>query len=161
MSKLKTFEEIADIAEELRKKKKRIGFTNGCFDILHAGHADYLKKAKSLCDVLIVGLNSDSSIKRIKGEKRPINNQTDRAVVLCALESVDYVVLFEEDVPVDLIKRVRPDVLIKGADWKDKEVAGCDFIKSYGGECRFVEFVYNRSTTDVIGKIVDEYCRNI
>jgi len=161
IKKLKTLEEIKDTAEHLKKDNKTVAFTNGCFDILHSGHISYLQKAKALCDVLVVGLNSDASIKRIKGEKRPINSEEDRAFVLCGLESVDYVVLFMEDTPINLIKAVKPDILIKGADWKEKEVAGCDFVKSYGGSCRFIEFVENRSTTNIIKKIVDEYCKDI
>ena len=158
MDKIKTFEEIAEIANELRYNKKTVGFTNGCFDILHAGHVSYLKKAKELADVLILGLNSDSSIRRIKGKTRPINSENDRAVVAAALESVDFVVIFGEDTPQKLIELIKPDILIKGADWKGKKVAGCDFIKSCGGRCEFVELLNNRSTTNVIEKIVDEYC---
>ncbi len=161
MNKLKTFEEIGKIAKDLKNRQKTVGFTNGCFDIIHAGHVSYLEKAKALCDVLVVGLNSDGSVKRIKGQKRPINAQEDRALVLCGLESVDYVVIFEEDTPLNLIKAVKPDMLIKGADWEHKEVAGCDFVKSYNGVCKFIEFVDNRSTTNIIEKIVNEYCKNL
>ncbi len=161
LEKLKTLKEIQEIAEHLKKNNKTVAFTNGCFDILHMGHISYLQKARAICDILIVGLNSDASVKRIKGKNRPINSQHDRAFVLCGLESVDYVVLFEEDTPINLIKAVKPDILIKGADWKEKEVAGCDFVKSYGGACRFIEFVNNRSTTNIIKKIVDEYCKDI
>ncbi len=158
MDKIKTFNEIKEIADNLRCDKKTVGFTNGCFDILHAGHVSYLKKTKELSDVLILGLNSDNSIRRIKGENRPINSEVDRAVVIAALESVDFVVIFDDDTPQKLIELIKPDILIKGADWKHKKVAGCDFVKRYGGRCEFVEFLNNRSTTNIIDKIVNEYC---
>ena len=161
MNKLKSFEEIGKIAQKLRENKKKIGFTNGCFDILHAGHVSYLKKAGDLSDVLIIGLNSDDSIKRIKGEKRPINNEKDRALVLSELECVDFIVIFEEDTPEKLVKVIKPDILIKGADWQNKDVAGCEFVKSCGGRCEFVELLKNRSTTSIIKKIIDEYCQDI
>ncbi len=160
MGKLKNFKEIRVIVDNLRGKKT-VAFTNGCFDIIHAGHVSYLKKAKSMADILIVGLNADSSIKRIKGEKRPINNQEDRALVLSSLESVDYVVIFNDDTPQKLIEIVKPDILVKGADWKDKGVVGCDFVKGYGGRCEFIDFLDNRSTTNTIQRIIDEYCRDL
>ena len=156
--KLKDFNEIEQIADNLRIENRLIGFTNGCFDIVHAGHISYLEKAKELVDVLILGLNSDDSIKRIKGSSRPINNQNDRAVVLGGLESIDYIVIFEEDTPMELIKRIKPGILIKGADWKNKGVVGCEFVESYGGRCEFIEFLENRSTTNIIEKIADVYC---
>lgn len=160
VGKLKDFDEIRDIVDKLRGKKT-VAFTNGCFDIIHAGHVSYLKKAKSMTDILIVGLNSDGSIKRIKGKERPINNQIDRALVLGSLESVDYVVIFNEDTPQKLIEAIRPDILIKGADWKGKEIAGSDFVKGYGGRCEFVEFLDNRSTTNIVQRIINEYCGNL
>jgi len=112
------------------RKKKTIVFTNGCFDIIHAGHVRYLKKAKSLGDFLVVGLNSDSSVKKIKGEKRPIVPQKERAEVLSGLEAVDYVVLFNEPTPTKLIEAVLPDVLVKGADWASHEIVGADVVKA-------------------------------
>jgi rfaE bifunctional protein nucleotidyltransferase chain/domain len=158
VGKIKNFNEILQIVEALKKEKKIVGFTNGCFDIIHAGHISYLEKAKALVDVLILGLNSDSSIKRIKGNNRPINSQDDRALVVSGLESVDFVVMFDEDTPQKLIELLKPNILIKGADWKDKEVAGCDFVKQHGGECKFIDFLDNRSTTSVIEKIKNVYC---
>jgi len=157
--KIVDFQRIKVIADKCRFEGKIIGFTNGCFDIIHAGHVTYLERSKSLVDVLIVGLNSDESVRRIKGEKRPINGENDRAIVLAALESVDYVVIFEEDTPLKLIQTVKPDVLIKGADWKDKGVVGGEFVKSYGGRVEFIDFLDNRSTTGVIERVIDAYCR--
>lgn len=157
--KIVDFEKIKVIAEKCRFERKVIGFTNGCFDIVHAGHVTYLEKAKNLVDVLIVGLNSDESIRRIKGKNRPINSEYDRALVLSALKSVDWVVVFAEDTPLELIKAVKPHVLIKGADWKGKGVVGGDFVESYGGAVKFIDFLDNRSTTNIIGKIIDVYCK--
>ncbi len=127
---------------------KKIVFTNGCFDILHAGHVKYLEEAKSFGEVLVLGLNADSSVRALKGESRPINSQEDRAVVLAALESVDFVVVFEEDTPYELIKLVKPDVLVKGGDYEGKEVVGSDIAK----ETRLVQFVEGKSTTKIIQK---------
>lgn len=137
------------------RKKKTIVFTNGCFDIIHAGHVRYLKKAKSLGDFLVVGLNSDSSVKKIKGEKRPIVPQKERAEVLSGLEAVDYVVLFNEPTPIKLIKAVLPDVLVKGADWASHEIVGADVVKAAGGKIARVKLVKGRSTTNIIKKILE------
>ncbi|HBR16032.1 MAG: glycerol-3-phosphate cytidylyltransferase [Deltaproteobacteria bacterium RIFCSPLOWO2_12_FULL_43_16] len=137
------------------RKKKTIVFTNGCFDIIHAGHVRYLKKAKSLGDFLVVGLNSDSSVKKIKGEKRPIVPQKERAEVLSGLEAVDYVVLFNEPTPTKLIEAVLPDVLVKGADWASHEIVGADVVKAAGGKIARVKLVKGRSTTNIIKKILE------
>ncbi len=145
-SKIKTKQEIEQLLENFRDKK--IVFTNGCFDILHAGHVKYLEVAKSFGDMLIVGLNSDQSVRRLKGESRPINQSEDRAYVLSALESVSFVVEFEEDTPYELIKAVEPDVLVKGGDYEGKEVVGSDIAK----ELRLVDFVDGKSTTNIIKK---------
>ncbi|AXX91767.1 bifunctional heptose 7-phosphate kinase/heptose 1-phosphate adenyltransferase [Malaciobacter molluscorum LMG 25693] len=146
---LKTFKEIEKISNRLKEQNKKIVFTNGCFDILHKGHVSYLNTAKSFGDVLILGLNSDDSVKRLKGENRPINNQDDRAYILLALECVDYVVIFDEDTPYELISLVKPDILVKGADYDGKEVVGSDIAK----ETKLVEFIDGRSTTKTIEKI--------
>ena len=127
-------------------KDKKIVFTNGCFDILHAGHVKYLKEAKSFGDILVVGLNSDESVKRLKGKSRPINTLEDRATVLSALESVDFVVEFGEDTPYNLIKAIKPDILVKGGDYEGKEIVGSDIAK----ETRLVQFVDGKSTTNII-----------
>lgn len=153
---IKNIEQIEKISNFLRSKNKKIVFTNGCFDILHRGHVEYLKTARSFGDALILGLNSDASVRRIKGESRPINNQLDRAIVLSALESVDFVVIFDEETPYDLISLVKPDVLVKGGDYEGKEVVGSDIAK----EVRLVTFVDGKSTTNIINKIncKDELC---
>ncbi|MCI0501163.1 MAG: D-glycero-beta-D-manno-heptose-7-phosphate kinase [Epsilonproteobacteria bacterium] len=148
-SHIKTFNEIKRTVERLKKNGKRIVFTNGCFDILHRGHVSYLDVAKSFGDILILGLNSDESVKRLKGDDRPINNQDDRGFILAALESVDYVVNFSEDTPYELIKIVQPDILVKGADYEGKEVVGSDIAK----EVRLVTFIDGKSTTSTIEKI--------
>jgi len=142
--------EIARLCDRLRRRKKKIVFTNGVFDIIHMGHVHYLSKAKSMGDVLIVGLNTDSSVKKFKGPKRPINRQSDRAGVLAALEMVDYIVLFGEETPEKLIRQVKPDILVKGADYKLNEIVGADFVQSYGGAVKRIKLLKGRSTTDII-----------
>jgi len=147
---IKTVKEIKKVAKRLRKQNKRIVFTNGCFDILHKGHVSYLNNAKALGDVLIVGLNSDDSVRRLKGPNRPINDHDDRAYILSALECVDYVVIFDEDTPYELIERVKPDVLVKGADYEGKVVVGSDIAK----ETVLIDFVEGKSTTSTIERIL-------
>jgi len=146
---IKTWDEISAITQELKHKNKNIIFTNGCFDILHAGHVRYLETAKSFGDVLIVGLNSDQSVRTLKGETRPINTEQDRAYILAALEAVDYVVIFEQDTPYDLIKLIKPDTLVKGGDYEGKSVVGQDIVD----ELKLVQFVEGKSTTKTIEKI--------
>ncbi|HIM93675.1 MAG TPA: D-glycero-beta-D-manno-heptose-7-phosphate kinase [Campylobacterales bacterium] len=148
-SKIKDFEQIGRIAKRLRAQGRKIIFTNGCFDILHRGHATYLQKAKELGDILILGLNSDESIKRLKGEDRPINNLEDRAFLIGALESIDFVVPFTEDTPYELIKLIEPNILVKGADYEGKKVVGSDIAD----EVQLIEFVAGKSTTNLIEKI--------
>jgi D-beta-D-heptose 7-phosphate kinase/D-beta-D-heptose 1-phosphate adenosyltransferase len=148
-SKIKDFEQITRIAKRLKVQGKKIIFTNGCFDILHRGHATYLQQAKELGDFLIVGLNSDESIRRLKGTSRPVNDLEDRAFLLAALESVDYVVPFTEDTPYALIKHVIPDILVKGADYEGKEVVGSDIAS----EVKLIDFVDGKSTSSIIEKI--------
>lgn len=128
-------------------------FTNGVFDILHRGHVTYLDKAKSMGDVLVVGLNSDASTRRLKGNSRPYQSQRDRAVILLALEAVDLVVVFSEDTPERLIQQVKPDVLVKGADYKINEIVGADFVKGYGGKVARVRLTEGRSTSGIMKKI--------
>ncbi len=153
VSKLKSPEELQEIAEKRRKKGQIMVFTNGCFDILHAGHVDYLQKARKLGDFLVVGLNSDLSISKIKGPSRPVNPQELRVEVLSSLECVDYIVLFDEETPENLIKLLKPDILVKGADWKEEEIVGANFVKSYGGKVVRIDFNFNISTTKIIEKI--------
>jgi rfaE bifunctional protein nucleotidyltransferase chain/domain len=138
---------------EIDRKDKSIIFTNGCFDILHRGHIECLRLSKSLGDILVVGLNSDRSVRSIKGEERPINNQDDRKALLCELRCVDCVIVFDEDTPEKLIEAVRPDILVKGEDWKGKTIAGANFVKSYGGKVMFLPYVDAHSTTEIIKKI--------
>ncbi|MDY0322196.1 MAG: D-glycero-beta-D-manno-heptose-7-phosphate kinase [Arcobacteraceae bacterium] len=151
---IKSRDEMIKIISNLKSKGKRIVFTNGCFDILHRGHVSYLDKAKSLGDVLILGLNSDASVRRLKGEDRPINNEEDRAFVLAALEAVDFVVIFDEDTPYELISALKPNILVKGADYEGKEVVGSDLVD----EVKLIEFVNGKSTTKTIEKIKGNLC---
>lgn len=146
---IKSKEEIVALSDRLKKEGKKVVFTNGCFDILHVGHVKYLQEAKSYGDILIVGLNSDSSVRELKGPTRPVNNEDDRAYILAALESVDYVVVFSEETPHDLIKSIAPDILVKGGDYEGKVVVGAEFAK----ELRLVQFVDGKSTTATIARI--------
>lgn len=146
--------DAALLADCLRAQGKKIVFTNGCFDILHAGHISSFRRAKELGDVLVVGLNSDASVRRIKGEKRPVIGEKDRAALLLGLEAVDYVIIFEDDTPESLVRAVRPDVLVKGKDWESKQpVAGQEFVESYGGKVAFMQLEQGLSTTSIIQKI--------
>ena len=138
----------------LRKLKRKIAFTNGCFDILHLGHVSYLQEAKKAADILIVGLNSDRSVKKIKGPKRPIVDERSRAAVLAALACVDHVVLFDGATPIKLIEAVKPDILIKGADWKGKGAVGSESVRAYGGKVKFIKFVKGISSTGIMNRIV-------
>jgi rfaE bifunctional protein nucleotidyltransferase chain/domain len=132
---------------------KKIVFTNGCFDILHLGHIDYLSEAAEFGDVLIVGLNSDDSVRTIKGINRPINDEKSRAIILASLSFVSAVILFDEDTPYNLIKFVQPDVLIKGSDYKPEDIVGYDIVKAKGGEIETIDFLPGYSTTSIIDKI--------
>ena len=142
----------AALFSRLRRAGKRIVFTNGCFDILHAGHARYLRRAAALGDVLVVGLNGDGSVRRLKGEGRPIQKAADRAFLLASLGCVSYVVVFGEDTPAALVELVVPHVLVKGGDWKGKPIAGADFVRSRGGVVRTIRFLQGRSTTSIIAR---------
>ncbi len=153
MGKVIQREKIEELLKLLRSQNKVIVATNGCFDILHVGHVRYLKKSKSFGDVLIVGLNSDKSVRSIKGEGRPINSEQDRAEVLCALESVDYVVLFDEDSPKDLLEVIKPNIYTKGADYTLKTLPEADVILRNNGWVEFIDFVEGKSTTKIIDKI--------
>ena len=156
-SHIKTFDEIKTLSSKLHSQGKKIVFTNGCFDILHVGHVKYLEVAKSYGDVLILGLNADSSVRKLKGPTRPINTQDDRAYILASLESVDYVVIFEEETPYELIKLIKPHVLVKGGDYEGKEVVGQDIAD----ELKLVQFVDGKSTTNTIKRIQnDAKCNN-
>lgn len=148
---------IVSILDAWKPSSKKIVFTNGCYDILHAGHVSYLEQAKSLGDVLIVGVNTDDSIRRLKGSNRPIVGCEERMQVLAALESVDAVVAFDEDTPLELIKLINPNILVKGGDWPKDKIVGADHVLSYGGEVLSLSFVEGNSTTSIIEKILTVY----
>ncbi|MBN2591349.1 MAG: D-glycero-beta-D-manno-heptose 1-phosphate adenylyltransferase [Sedimentisphaerales bacterium] len=152
-SKIRSVDVLVDELNWHRKRNKQIVFTNGCFDVLHTGHVKYLQFCKSHGDIVVVGLNSDSSVKKIKGDGRPINNQDDRALVLAALEMVDYITIFEESNPLKLIKKVKPDILIKGQDWENKGVIGSEFVESLGGKVILAPIVKDKSSTATIKKM--------
>jgi rfaE bifunctional protein nucleotidyltransferase chain/domain len=156
-SKIKKLPQLKNITRRLKAQGKRIVFTNGCFDLLHYGHARYLEEAKAEGDILVVAVNSDASVRRIKGRDRPVVNERDRAGVIAALESVDFVVIFSEDTPLDTIKAIKPDILIKGADWSKRNIVGADFISEYGGRVSRIKLIKGRSTTKLINKIVKTF----
>lgn len=153
MEKLIEKENLNNIIKKLKSENKKIVFTNGCFDILHAGHVRYLKESKKFGDILIVGLNSDVSVKKIKGESRPINPEMDRAEVLAGLEAVSYIVLFDETSPVKLLEEIKPDIYTKGADYTVETLPEAKTVLSYGGKIEFIKLVEGRSTTKIIDKI--------
>ncbi|MCI0449707.1 MAG: D-glycero-beta-D-manno-heptose 1-phosphate adenylyltransferase [Chlorobi bacterium] len=159
MDKIFNADDELGFINELKAQGKKIVFTNGVFDIIHRGHVEYLAEAKSLGDVLIVGLNSDSSVKQIKDDKRPVVGQENRAFVLSNLRPVDYVVIFNEDNPLNLIKTIVPGVLVKGSDWDEDKIIGADFVKSNGGVVKRIKFVENSSSTNIIERIVELYCK--
>lgn len=151
---LSGFKKIKEkIREEINSDKKKLVFTNGCFDILHRGHIEYLNQAKSLGDILIVGINSDRSVKALKGEDRPVNNENDRAFLIDNLKSVDYAIIFDEDTPYNIIKEIIPEFLVKGGDWKEEDIVGWDVVKAHGGKVMSLKFVDNYSTTNTLKKM--------
>jgi len=152
-NKIKTLPGLLMTLRKLRARHKRIVFTNGCFDILHVGHVNYLARARSLGDALVVGLNSDSSARRLKGKARPIVTQKNRAKVLAALACVDFIVVFNNPAPFDLIKAIKPDVLVKGGDWKIKDIVGGRFVRSCGGRVKSLPYIKGFSTKALIRKI--------
>lgn len=155
--KIVSADEFLSIRESLKKEGKKLVFTNGCFDILHKGHVDYLNKARALGDAMIIAINTDQSVKRIKGEKRPINSEEDRAYLLANLRCVDYVTFFGEDTPKEIISKIIPDYLVKGADWDVSKVVGKDIVESHGGKVLTVELTPGKSTTGVIEKVLTVY----
>ncbi len=152
--KIKTLPALKALITKLRQEGKKIVFTNGCFDILHYGHAKYLQDAKNTGDILVVGVNSDASIRKIKGRNRPVVDENNRLRLLAALESVDYLVLFMETTPLKVIRGIKPDILVKGADWNKNNIVGGDFVLGRGGKVRTVKLVQGLSTTNLIKKIV-------
>jgi D-glycero-beta-D-manno-heptose 1-phosphate adenylyltransferase len=157
MSIINSRSDILYIRKKLKDENKKVVFTNGCFDILHAGHVDYLNKAKNLGDILIVGLNTDASVKRIKGKMRPIVPQEERATIIDNLKPVDFVTFFEEDTPKELIEDLVPDILVKGEDWDLEKIVGRDVVLKHGGEVRTIKFLSNQSTTKIINLILERY----
>lgn len=152
-AKIKSRASLSKLVAVLKRRHRKVVFTNGCFDILHVGHVKYLDKARRLGDVLVIGLNSDVSVRKIKGSARPVNKEDDRACVLSALNFVDYITIFNETTPEALIKKIKPDVLVKGGDWKINDIVGARFVKSYGGRVSAIPFVKGYSTTSLIKKI--------
>ncbi|MEL6821918.1 MAG: D-glycero-beta-D-manno-heptose 1-phosphate adenylyltransferase [Calditrichota bacterium] len=151
--KILSRKKIAELRKELAGDGKKVVFTNGCFDILHRGHIEYLQSAAALGDVLVIGLNDDASVRRLKSADRPIVQEEDRAFLLAALEMVDYVTLFSEDTPIDLINTLLPDVLVKGGDYTRATIVGADSVEAAGGEVAVIPFTPGRSTTGVIERI--------
>jgi D-beta-D-heptose 7-phosphate kinase/D-beta-D-heptose 1-phosphate adenosyltransferase len=156
-SKIKNLDVLAHLIAQERSRGKQVVFTNGCFDLLHVGHVKYLQKARGLGDLLVVGLNSDASVRRLKGEHRPLIEESERAHILAALDCIDYVVLFDEDTPLTVIEALVPAVLAKGADYKIEEVVGREVVEAGGGRVELVQFVDGRSTSRIIDKILASY----
>jgi D-beta-D-heptose 7-phosphate kinase/D-beta-D-heptose 1-phosphate adenosyltransferase len=154
-TKIKVLDELEEILNRHRKNNEKIVFTNGCFDILHIGHIEYLKFSRQQGDVLVIGLNTDSSVREQKGDKRPFVSEDERARLISALEDVGYVILFDELTPEKLIRRIKPDVLVKGEDWKEKGVVGREFVESYGGKVVLAPFIKDVSTTDIVSRILE------
>ncbi len=157
MSNIKSRKEIKEIRDQLKKESKKVVFTNGCFDLIHAGHVDYLVKAKEMGDVLILALNTDDSIIRIKGEKRPILLQDERAFITSNLKPVDFVTFFDEDTPAEIINELIPDILVKGADWSIDKIVGKEVVEANGGEVKTIKFVNDQSTSKIIQSIISKY----
>ena len=155
--KILTLEDLVTRLGKVRKSGQKIVFTNGCFDIMHVGHVRYLADAGSEGDLLVVGLNSDASVRIIKGDKRPIVRQNHRAEVLASLGCVNFIVIFDEPDPLKLIQTLKPDVLVKGEDWTEDEIVGAESVKSLGGKIVRISFVEESSTTAIIGKILQRY----
>jgi D-glycero-beta-D-manno-heptose 1-phosphate adenylyltransferase len=149
-SKILTKEELRPLLNVLKFKGKKIVFSNGCFDILHRGHVEYLSKAASLGDCMVIGLNTDASVKRLKGENRPVQDQISRSQVMASLHFVNYVVFFDEDTPFELISYLKPDILVKGSDYKEDDIVGADVVKANGGKVVTVDLVDGYSTTSII-----------
>jgi len=150
-------DELKSIRHQLKKEGKKVVFTNGCYDIIHAGHVDYLNKSKKLGDIMIVGINSDISVRSIKGDKRPIIQEEERAYIISNLTCVDFVILFDEDTPENLINELTPDVLVKGADWAKEDIVGGAHVESHGGKIERIEFVTNQSSSKIIEIILERY----
>jgi rfaE bifunctional protein nucleotidyltransferase chain/domain len=158
MDKILNRKILQEKLDALRREGKKIAFTNGCFDILHVGHVRYLREAKKTADILVLALNSDSSVQSIKGEKRPLVGEEERAEILAALEFIDFVTIFPELTPLELINYLKPDIIIKGGDWPEEKVVGRDDIKKWGGRVIIIPEVEGKSTTNIVEKIKRIYC---
>lgn len=158
MNKILDRKTLKSKLDKLRNQGKKIAFTNGCFDILHVGHVRYLREAKKTADILILALNSDSSVRSIKGEKRPLVSELERAEVLAALEFIDFVTIFPELTPLELINYLKPDILIKGGDWPEAKVVGRKEVKRWGGKVIIIPEIAGKSTTNIVEKIKKVYC---
>ena len=157
MSIIKSWDELLRIRQALKNEGKKVVFTNGVFDLIHAGHIDYLTKARALGDAMIVGLNSDSSVRRIKGNLRPILKQDERGFIISNVKAVDYLTYFDQDTPAELINMLLPDILVKGADWAVENIVGADVVTANGGKVKTIEFVNDQSTSKIIKLIIDRY----
>jgi rfaE bifunctional protein nucleotidyltransferase chain/domain len=157
MSKITPRNELKAEVDRLKREGKKVVFTNGCFDILHAGHTRYLREARKLGDALILALNSDSSVRSIKGPMRPIVPEAERAEVVAALDSVDYVTVFDELTPLELIEFLRPDVIVKGGDWAEKDIVGAETVRKWGGRVAIMPEIEGASTTNIIDKVLQVY----
>lgn len=157
MSKITPRNELKTTVDRLKREGKKVVFTNGCFDILHAGHTRYLREARKLGDALILALNSDSSVRSIKGPMRPIVPESERAEVVGALDSVDYVTVFDELTPLELIEFLRPDVIVKGGDWSEKDIVGAETVRKWGGRVAIMPEIEGASTTNIIDKVLQVY----
>ncbi len=155
-NKIHSRQQIIEIAEIWKRKGEKVVFTNGCFDIIHLGHVDYLEKARELGSRLIIGLNTDSSIRRLKGTERPVQDERSRSRILASFEFTDAVVLFDEDTPYNLIKVIKPDILVKGNDYAPENIIGADIVKGYGGQVITLELITGYSTSEIIKKIKDK-----
>ncbi|HPB70320.1 MAG: D-glycero-beta-D-manno-heptose 1-phosphate adenylyltransferase [Syntrophales bacterium] len=159
MGKILSREALGEAVDRLHRGGSKIAFTNGCFDILHVGHVQYLEAARREADVLIVAVNSDASVRAIKGEKRPLVPEGERAAVVAGLAAVDFVTLFSEQTPLDLIQSLRPDVIVKGGDWKEEDVVGRDAVRAWGGRVMIIPETAGASTTNLVAKILETYGR--
>jgi len=157
MSKITPSNELKATVERLKREGKKVVFTNGCFDILHAGHTRYLREARKMGDALILALNSDSSVRSIKGPMRPIVPEAERAEVVASLDSVDYVTVFDELTPLELIEFLRPDVIVKGGDWAEKDIVGAETVRKWGGRVAIMPMIEGASTTNIIDKVLQVY----
>lgn len=157
MGRIVSLDELKPSRDQLRKEKKRVVFTNGVFDILHRGHVEYLLEAKALGEILIVGVNSDDSVRRLKGEGRPIVVEQDRAFLVANLSSVDFVCVFQEDTPLRLISTLLPDVLVKGADWNTDDIVGRNIVENAGGIVKTITLTPGRSTTSIINRVIERF----